>query len=78
MVIYSKASAIIIDPTQNTTKSLILMGPMERLSISRFQNPLSLGQSIVVVYPHIVALVAVTLICFALSYTLFMTQEIRM
>ena len=78
MVLYSQASSTIIDPTQKTTSSLILMGPMERLSISRFQNPLSLGQSIVVVYPHIVALVAVTLICFALSYTLFMTQEIRM
>ena len=78
MVLYSQASSTIIDPTQKTTSSLILMGPMERLSISRFQNPLSLGQSIVVVYPHIVALVAITLICFALSYTLFMTQEIRM
>ena len=77
MVIYSKASAIIIDPTQNTTKSLILMGPMERLSASRFQNPLSLGQSVFVVFPHLIVLVALCFICFAVSYLVFMTQEIR-
>lgn len=77
MVLYSKASSTIIDPTQNTTSSLILMGPMERLSASRFQSPLSLGQSLVVVYPHLVVLIAITLVCFALSYLIFMTQEIR-
>ena len=53
------------------------MGPMERLSASRFQNPLTLWQSVVVVYPHLVALVAITLICFAISYMVFMIQEIR-
>jgi ABC-2 type transport system permease protein len=63
---------------RKTTSSLVLMGTFERLSASRFQNPLSLGQSIIVVYPHIVALVAITLICFAISYTVFMIQEIRM
>ena len=53
------------------------MRPFEEISASRFENPLSLGQSIVVVYPHLVALVAMTLVCFAISYTIFMTQEIR-
>ncbi|MBW1982980.1 MAG: ABC transporter permease subunit [Deltaproteobacteria bacterium] len=77
MVLYSNASATIIDPMRNTTKSLVLMGPLERLSSSRFQNPLSLDQSVLVVYPHLVALVAITLLCFAISYLVFMTQEIR-
>jgi len=77
MVLYSDASATIINPTQKTTRSLVLMGPMERISASRFQNPLSLGQSIIVVYPHLVALMAITLICFAISYLVFMLQEIR-
>lgn len=77
MVLYSDASATIINPTQKTTRSLVLMGPMERISASRFQNPLSLGQSIIVVYPHLVALVAITLLCFAISYLVFMLQEIR-
>jgi ABC-2 type transport system permease protein len=77
MVLYQNASATIIDPTRNTSSALVLMGPLEELSASRFQNPLSLGQSIIVVYPHIVALLAITLICFAISYLVFMIQEIR-
>jgi len=77
MVLYTKASATIVDPMRKTTRSLVLLGPMEQLSAARFQNPLSLGQSLVVVYPYVVALVAVTLLCFAISYTVFMVQEIR-
>jgi ABC-2 type transport system permease protein len=77
MVLYTRASATIIDPMRKTTRSLVLLGPMEQLSAARFQNPLSLGQSLVVVYPYVVALVAVTLLCFAISYTVFMVQEIR-
>jgi hypothetical protein len=30
---------------------LVLTGPMERLSLERFQNPLPLDQSILVVWP---------------------------
>ncbi|MBN1103996.1 MAG: ABC transporter permease subunit, partial [Deltaproteobacteria bacterium] len=77
MTLYSNASATIIDPMRKTTRSFISMGRMEEISSSRFQNPLSLGQSLLVVYPHAVALVAVSLICFAISYTIFMVQEIR-
>lgn len=77
MVLYSNASSTIIDPMRKTARSMILTGPMEQLSASRFQNPLSLGQSLLVVYPHIVALLAICLVCFAISYTIFMTQEIR-
>ena len=77
MVLYSDASSIIVDPTRKTTRRLVLMGPMEQISASRFQNPLPLGQSIIVVYPHLVALVAITLVCFAISYLVFMFQEIR-
>jgi ABC-2 type transport system permease protein len=77
MVLYSEATAIIIDPMRKTTRSLVLMNPMEKLLASRFQNPLPLGQSIIVVFPHMTALIAITLICFAISYMVFMVQEIR-
>jgi len=77
MVLYSDASATIVDPMRKTTKSMILIGPMEQLSASRFQNPLPLSQSLLVVYPHVVALIAITMICFAISYLVFMMQEIR-
>ena len=77
MVLYTSASTTIIDPTRKTTRSFIQMGPMERFSASRFQSPLSLGQSVIVVYPHLIALIAITLICFSISYVVFMLQEIR-
>lgn len=77
ITLYSQATATILDPTRNTTRSLILMGPMERLSLSRFQNPLPLGQSALIVMPHLVSLVAITILCFAICYACFMRQEIR-
>lgn len=60
-----------------TTRSLVLIGPLERLSLGRFQNPLPLGQSALVVAPHLVSLVALTLLCFGICYACFMRQEIR-
>jgi len=77
MSLYTNASATIIDPMRKTTEALVLMGPLEQISAGRFQNPLPMGQSILVVYPYIVILIAMTLVCFAVSYLVFMIQEIR-
>ncbi|MBA7685606.1 hypothetical protein ES703_94031 [subsurface metagenome] len=40
-------------------------------------NPISLGQSLILIWPHITSLVSLSAICFAISYVLFMKQEIR-
>ncbi len=40
-------------------------------------NPISLGQSIVLIWPHLTGLISASAICFAISYVLFMRQEIR-
>ncbi|MEA1963601.1 MAG: ABC transporter permease [Candidatus Aerophobetes bacterium] len=40
-------------------------------------SPLPLSQSIMVVWPQLVGLIALMLICFAISYVIFMRQEIR-
>jgi len=77
MSLYTNASATIIDPMRKTPEALVLMGPMEKLSAGRFQNPLPMWQSILVVYPYIVVLIALTLACFGISYLVFMMQEIR-
>jgi len=77
MELYSEATATVIDPMRKTTRSIVLMGPMERFSSARFAGPLPLGQSILVVLPSIISLIAITAICFAISYTVFMRQEIR-
>ena len=40
-------------------------------------NPLSLGQSMLIIWPQITSLISLTAVCFAISYVLFMRQEIR-
>lgn len=77
MTLYSEATHTILDPMRKTTRGLILMGPLERLSISRFQNPLPLEESILIVIPHLISIVAITLLCFGICYLIFMRQEIR-
>ncbi|MEJ2165531.1 MAG: ABC transporter permease [Desulfobacterales bacterium] len=77
MELYTDATATIIDPMRKSTRSIVSVGPLENLSMSRFSGPLPLSQSILIVIPYIISLVAVTVICFAVSYTVFMRQEIR-
>jgi ABC-2 type transport system permease protein len=40
-------------------------------------NPLSLGQSTLLIWPHLTTLIGLTAVCFAISYVVFMRQEIR-
>lgn len=77
MQLYTDATGTIIDPTRKTTRTVVLMGPLEKLSQARFSGPLTLGLSLFVVMPYILLLIAITAICFAISYTIFMRQEIR-
>jgi len=44
---------------------------------SMLPNPLSLDQSLLIVWPQLTALIAITAVCFAISYVVFMRQEIR-
>jgi ABC-2 type transport system permease protein len=46
MELYTDATATIIDPLRKSTRSMISVGPMENISMSRFSGPLPLGQSI--------------------------------
>jgi ABC-2 type transport system permease protein len=77
MVLYSDSAATIIDPMRRTTRSYVQAGRKERWSMARFSGPLPLSQSILVVAPYIISLIAITVICFAISYIVFMRQEIR-
>ena len=79
MELYTDATATIIDPTRKSARSVIATGPgpMESLSMARFSGPLPLSQSILIVLPYIISLIAITVVCFAISYVVFMRQEIR-
>ncbi len=78
MMLYTDSTAAIIDPLRRTLRPFIAqMGVMEQYSLTRFSGPLPLGQSLLIVGPYVIFLVALTVICFAISYIVFMRQEIR-
>jgi len=75
--LYGDATSTILDPLRKTPRSFIMIGPLERLSLSRFLNPLPLMQSVVIVAPFLISLIAITFVCFGICYMVFMRQEIR-
>lgn len=77
IALYSDATAVVLDPMRKTVRSLVLMGPLERLSLSRFHGPLPLGQSTLVVAPHLLLIGGLSVVAFAVAYVAFMRQEIR-
>jgi ABC-2 type transport system permease protein len=77
MKLYTDSTATVVDPLRKTTRAVIQMGMMEQYSISRFSGPLPLHQSLLVVMPYIISLIAITAVCFAVSYAVFLRQEIR-
>ena len=40
-------------------------------------NPISLTQSLLAIWPHLVGIISLSAICFGISYVIFMRQEIR-
>lgn len=75
--LYTDSTVTIMDPMRKTNLSFVQVGMMEQISLSRFSGPLPLSQSILVVLPYIISLLAITVVCFAISYITFMRQEIR-
>jgi ABC-2 type transport system permease protein len=72
--LYEEVTFVILRPEQNFGPyGFLLPQQLDRAVFSE----LSLGQSILLVWPQIVGLVALTVICFAVAYVLFMRQEIR-
>lgn len=75
--LYNEATSILLDPGRKSTQKMLLVGPMESVSMSRFDNPLPLDQSLLVIAPHLTMILAMTVLCFGVSYVVFMRQEIR-
>jgi len=70
--IFLISSVAVLSPTVR------ILGPVsiEKL-YGMVVNPLSLDQSLLLVWPHVISLIAATVIIFVLSYVKFMRQEIR-
>jgi len=77
MNLYNEATTTVLDPTRKTTRGVVFVGPLERLSLSRFQTPLPVLQSLMIVAPYLISIIAITFLCFGVCYLAFMRQEIR-
>jgi ABC-2 type transport system permease protein len=54
------------------------LGPLTMEQVhGAIPSPLSLGQSLLIVWPQLTGLIAATVVCFGLSYASFMRKEIR-
>ncbi len=70
--LFGQASSAILAPVVRTLGTI---SPAEMAYM--LPNPLSLGQSLVLIWPNFTSLLSISIICFAVSYILFMRQEIR-
>ncbi|MFT3903948.1 MAG: ABC transporter permease [Niabella sp.] len=70
--LYADATTTLLMPSVRSLSPLT----MEQMS-GAIPSPLSLKDSLMVVWPQVCGLLAATLLCFALSYYLFMRREIR-
>jgi ABC-2 type transport system permease protein len=73
VTLYQETTGIILDPSSRTLSPLVMASEQ----VGMIPGILPLAQSLLLVWPHIVALIAETVICFAISYVKFMRQEIR-
>ncbi len=70
--LYSEAVSTILNPSVRT------MGLVTQEQVSgAVAGPLPMGQSLLLVWPYLTGLIAMTMISFAVSYICFMRQEIR-
>ncbi len=72
--LFTETIAILLIPTGG---HFMLQPVLESDIANMIANPLSLGQSLIQVWPQLVVIIALAIICFALSYVVFMRQEIR-
>jgi ABC-2 type transport system permease protein len=70
--LYSETSTVLLDPTERAT-GLLTAQQVDRAIVSN----LSLPQSLSVVWPQVVGLLALTAALFAVAYVAFMRQEVR-
>lgn len=72
-VLYQEATTGLLAPMVVGSLGILTMSQVAYM----IPNPLSLGQSILLIWPHLTSLISLSLICFAASYVVFMKQEIR-
>ncbi len=76
LTLYQEASTVILDPTTTTVSTPTTIGQLAQYQ-QQIPGLLSLDQSMLLIWPHVVVLIGLTVLCFALAYIAFMRQEVR-
>jgi ABC-2 type transport system permease protein len=74
--LYREASLAILNPQVAAVSNPATIGGYEQAA-QRIPSLQSFEQSILLVWPHMVTMLAITVACFALAYIRFMRQEVR-
>ena len=74
--LYSEASTVLLNPSVTQTSVPATLGELDQAQ-QQIPTLLSLDQSLLLVWPHVVVLVAITVACFAYAYIRFMREEVR-
>ncbi|HYN69786.1 MAG TPA: ABC transporter permease [Candidatus Eisenbacteria bacterium] len=74
--LYREASLVLLNPSITTVSTPGTIGEIVQAQ-QQIPTLLSLDQSLLLVWPHVVALFALTALCFGLAYVQFMRQEVR-
>ena len=77
LTLYQEASAVLLNPTVTTVSAPTTIGQWQQWQQQAQGQLMSFDQSALLVWPHVVALVAMTAICFGAAYVWFMRQEVR-
>jgi ABC-2 type transport system permease protein len=74
--LYNEVAIVLLNPSVTTVSVPSTVGQFTQAQ-QQLPTLLSLDQSLLVVWPQVVVLIALTVICFAAAYILFMRQEVR-
>jgi len=74
--LYSEAGITLLNPSVTAVSTPATLDQYTQLQ-EQIPTLLSLDQSVLLIWPHVVALLALTALCFALAYVSFMRQEVR-
>ena len=74
--LYAEASIVLLNPAVTTVSTPATLDQYLQLQ-QQIPTLVSLDQSLLIIWPHVVVLLALTVGCFALAYAQFMRQEVR-
>jgi ABC-2 type transport system permease protein len=74
--LYAEISRVILNPSVTQVSAPTTIGQVVQ-GQQRIDTLLSLDQSLLLVWPQMVALVGLTIVCFGAAYVAFMRQEVR-